>query len=98
MRTGRYAYSETDLSGGGGQGALALTRIMPEAVGNHANPFGNFSHNWDIFLIETPVARARRRHGPGQRPLWRPLVDLRDPRRIRIERLCVQVGRAAMPR
>ena len=53
MRTGRYVYSETDLTGGGGQGALALTRIMPEAVGNHANPFGNFSHNWDIFLVET---------------------------------------------
>ncbi len=54
LRTGRYGYSETDLTGGGGQGALALTRIMPERVGNHANPFGNFSHNWDIFLIETP--------------------------------------------
>ncbi|HEX9964469.1 MAG TPA: hypothetical protein VGB04_05745, partial [Allosphingosinicella sp.] len=53
MRTGRYAYSETDLTGGGGQGALAITRIMPEAVGNHANPFGNFSHNFDIFVIET---------------------------------------------
>ncbi len=54
MRTGRYAHNETDLTGGGGQGALVLTRIMPEAVGFHANPFGNFSHNWDIFLVLTP--------------------------------------------
>jgi RHS repeat-associated protein len=49
MRTGRFVYSETDLSAG----PLALARTMPERVANHANPFGNFSHNWDIFLIET---------------------------------------------
>jgi RHS repeat-associated protein len=54
LRTGRYAYGETDLGGGGGPGVPALTRILPEAVGNHANPFGNFSHNWDMFLVETP--------------------------------------------
>ncbi|HEX8239652.1 MAG TPA: hypothetical protein VF574_07945, partial [Allosphingosinicella sp.] len=49
MRTGRFVYSETDLSAG----PLALTRTMPERVAAHANPFGNFSHNWDIFLLET---------------------------------------------
>ena len=49
MRTGRFVYSETDLSAG----PLALSRTMPEKVANHANPFGNFSHNWDIFLLET---------------------------------------------
>ncbi len=51
MRSGRYVYSETDLSGG----PLALTRTMPEKVADHANPFGNFSHNWDIFLLETRI-------------------------------------------
>jgi RHS repeat-associated protein len=49
MRSGRFVYGETDLSAG----PLALTRSMPEKVANHANPFGNFSHNWDIFLLET---------------------------------------------
>jgi RHS repeat-associated protein len=49
MRTGRFVYSDTDLSAG----PLALTRTMPEKVADHANPFGNFSHNWDIFLVET---------------------------------------------
>jgi YD repeat-containing protein len=51
MRTGRYAYSQTDLSIGG-EGGLALTRTMPDYAADHANPFGNFSHNWDIMLIE----------------------------------------------
>ncbi|HEU0135162.1 MAG TPA: hypothetical protein VFR28_10090, partial [Allosphingosinicella sp.] len=49
MRSGRFVYSETELSAG----PLALTRTMPERVASHANPFGNFSHNWDIFLLET---------------------------------------------
>ncbi|HEY7811311.1 MAG TPA: hypothetical protein VIA98_13150 [Allosphingosinicella sp.] len=55
LRTGRYAYSETDLSIGGEQGGLALNRTMPEYAGKHANPFGNFSHGWDITLLETRV-------------------------------------------
>jgi YD repeat-containing protein len=54
MRTGRYGYSDTDLSIGG-DGGLALTRIMPDYAADHANPFGNFSHNWDITLIEMRV-------------------------------------------
>jgi RHS repeat-associated protein len=49
MRSGRFVYSETDLAAG----PLPLKRTMPERVAGHANPFGNFSHNWDIFLIET---------------------------------------------
>ena len=55
MRTGRYAYSATDLSIGPEQGGLSLVRSMPEFVAGHANPFGNFAHNWDIFLLETKV-------------------------------------------
>jgi hypothetical protein len=53
MRTGRYVYQHSDLSIGAGDGALSLERTMPERVGTHANPFSNFSHNWDIFLLET---------------------------------------------
>jgi len=55
MRTGRYAYNATDLSIGPEQGGLSLVRSMPEYVAGHSNPFGNFGHNWDIFLLETKV-------------------------------------------
>jgi len=55
MRTGRYAYSDTDLSIGGESGGLSLTRTMPDYAAEHANPFGNFSDNWDIMLIEKRV-------------------------------------------
>jgi hypothetical protein len=54
MRTGRFAYSRTDLAAGG-EGAPSLERILPDHVASHANPFGNFSHNWDIYLLETRV-------------------------------------------
>jgi YD repeat-containing protein len=57
MRSGRYGYSDTDLSIGG-DGGLALTRIMPDYAADHANPFGNFSHNWDIMLVEMRVDLA----------------------------------------
>jgi hypothetical protein len=52
LRTGRYVYSETDLSIGPKDGGLTFTRTMSDYSGNRANPFGNFSHNWDIFLLE----------------------------------------------
>jgi YD repeat-containing protein len=55
MRTGRYIYNETDLTIGGGDKPLALTRTTPVYAGAHANPFGNFSSNWDIMLLETRV-------------------------------------------
>jgi YD repeat-containing protein len=61
MRTGRYTYSQTDLSIGG-EGGLALTRTMPDYSADHANPFGNFSHNWDIMLVE------QRRYLYGNQP------------------------------
>lgn len=54
MRSGRYGYSDTDLSIGG-EGGLSLTRTMPDYAANHANPFGNFSDNWDIMLVEMRV-------------------------------------------
>jgi RHS repeat-associated protein len=55
MRTGRYAYSETDLAIGGGDGALALTRSLTADVPGHGNPFGNFSHSWDIMVSEARI-------------------------------------------
>src|ERR1700710_654222 len=55
MRTGRYVYSETDLSIGAGNGGLALTRTMTESIAGHASPFGNLTHNWDIMISDVPI-------------------------------------------
>jgi len=55
MRTGRFAYDETDLTIGGGDGALTLARTMAPSVDGHANPFGNLSHNWDIMISELRI-------------------------------------------
>lgn len=54
MRTGRLRYNETDLSVGG-DGGLTLVRTMTQNVLGHRNPFGNFSHNWDIMLTEQRI-------------------------------------------
>ncbi len=53
IRTGRPVYSHTDLSIGSGSGSIALNRITPSKIPGHINPFGNFSHNWDIVLAVT---------------------------------------------
>ena len=58
--TGEYAYSETDLSIGGEAGGLTLSRMMIHTAGG-ANPFGTFTHNWDIQLQEMPVDRDNQR-------------------------------------
>lgn len=50
IRTGRLSYTKTDLSIGEGSGAIELQRIMTTPVATHVAPFGNLSHNWDIFL------------------------------------------------
>lgn len=50
IRTGRPAYSKTDLSIGSGGGAITLSRITPTKIPGHVSPFGNFAHNWDIVL------------------------------------------------
>ncbi|TXC73379.1 hypothetical protein FSZ31_01050 [Sphingorhabdus soli] len=52
MRTGRLVYSHTDLLAGSDDNAISLDRIMPDYTGNHANPFGSFAHNWDIWLVQ----------------------------------------------
>jgi RHS repeat-associated protein len=49
MRSGRYAYSQTDVSIGGDAG-LALTRTINQQVLAHTPPFGSFSHNFDLML------------------------------------------------
>lgn len=66
MRSGRYAYSQTDVSIGG-DGGLALTRTMAQSGLGHANPFGNFSHNWDIMLNEKRISVENNvfEHSPG---------------------------------
>lgn len=57
MRTGRYGYSQTDLSIGEDSetGGLALTRSMSQAVAGHVNPFGNFTQNWDVYVTLRPI-------------------------------------------
>ncbi|MGH6615193.1 hypothetical protein [Sphingomonas sp.] len=53
-RSGRYNYEETDLSIGGESG-LQLTRLSRGGVWGHNEPFGNFTHNFDITIAEKRV-------------------------------------------
>jgi YD repeat-containing protein len=62
VRTGQYAYNETDLSIGG-EGGLALTRTSVQPMEGYTNPFRTFSHNWDIVLHQFAVDRDNRREG-----------------------------------
>jgi hypothetical protein len=65
MRSGRYAFSQTDVSiGEGATGGLALTREPRMRV---SEAFGNFSHNYAITLTETLVdmTRLNYEHGSG---------------------------------
>lgn len=55
MRSGRYAYSQTDLTIGGDAGGLALTRTLVQPVLGHNSPFANFSHNWEIMISEKRI-------------------------------------------
>lgn len=69
MRTGRYAFSQTDVSiGGEVGGGLALVRQTAPSPGAHIQPFGNFSHNFDVMLIEkrVDIPRLNYEHGSGQ--------------------------------
>jgi hypothetical protein len=52
LRSGRYVYSNVDLSiGGTGQpSSLNLTRTLVDSVLGHYNPFGNFSDNWEMMI------------------------------------------------
>ena len=55
MRSGRYAYEQTDLAIGGESGGLSLARTLAQQVPGHANPFGNFSHNMEVLLSEKRI-------------------------------------------
>lgn len=69
-RTGQYAYSQTDLSIGeaAGTGGISLIRGPMSGAPGHINPFGNFSHNWDIMLTEkrVDIEKGNYEHGSGQ--------------------------------
>jgi RHS repeat-associated protein len=63
MRSGRYVYSQTDVDIGG----LALARTLAQPVVGHNNPFGNFSHVWDVLVSEKRinVQQSLFTHSPG---------------------------------
>lgn len=65
MRTGRYMFSQTDLSIGGESGGLALTRQAATGVLAHVEPLANFSHNFDIMLTEARVDMVKMNFDPG---------------------------------
>lgn len=54
MRSGRYAFSQTDVAVGGEAG-LSFTRTLNQQVAGHPNPFGDFSHNFDIMVLEKRI-------------------------------------------
>jgi hypothetical protein len=69
MRTGRYAFSQTDLSIGEDNetGGLALTRTLGTDAAGHISPFANFSHNYDIFLSLKAIEQVTFGNGAGTR-------------------------------
>ena len=73
MRTGRYSYSQTDLSIGehNETGGLALTRGLGTDSAGHINPFGNFSHNFDIFLEQRHIDILGGKYNTGTGPDFR---------------------------
>lgn len=57
MRTGQYTYSNTDLTLGAANGlALVRNNGSNQITFSSRKPFGNFSHNWDIYISERPSA------------------------------------------
>lgn len=66
IRTGRYAYSQTDLEiGEADKGGLTLTRSMGSPS---IRSFGNFSHNWDIALVikRVDIDKGNYANGSGE--------------------------------
>lgn len=57
LRTGRYAYTKTDLEIGGSSdsGGLSFVRQLVTPIFGHVAPFGNMAHNWDILIQEKRV-------------------------------------------
>ena len=69
MRTGRYNFSQTDLSIGEDNetGGLALTRSLGTDAAGHVSPFANFSHNYDIFITLQQIDQVTFGNGAGTR-------------------------------
>ncbi|MEE9433899.1 MAG: hypothetical protein V3V15_06640 [Sphingorhabdus sp.] len=57
LRTGRFAQSITDISVGedNESGGVALTRLLATNIRGGIRPFANFSHGWDITIIERRI-------------------------------------------
>jgi hypothetical protein len=65
MRSGRYAYTHTDLSIGGDSG-LELTRTLGQPGIHHPGRFGSLSDNFDIFVQLTSVNNQTGDYRPDQ--------------------------------
>lgn len=77
IRTGRYANTEIDLTIGSEGGALALNRSMSPGIFTFAhNSFGNFTHNWDIVLLEHRVDMDTLNYLPGIGQDYRVIVNV----------------------
>ena len=76
MRSGRYAYSQTDLAIGEDSptSGLALVRGMEADLPGHAGPFANFSHNWEIMLSEKRIDIDQSDFTNGNGPDYRMFV------------------------
>jgi hypothetical protein len=54
LRSGNFTYSSTDLSIGEGTPAGGLSLVRTGDNGKlHTERFGQFSHNWEIYLVES---------------------------------------------
>lgn len=77
LRTGRFAYSVTDIAVGSGKevGGLVLQRLFATPVPGGKQPFANMTHNWDItihlrsFDRDNPNPDPRINIGPDTRAI-----------------------------
>jgi RHS repeat-associated protein len=68
IRTGRNVmYSDRDLSIGDEKGGITFDRIAPLPIPGHADPMGNFWHNWNVVLFEkrVDIDKGIYKHGAG---------------------------------
>jgi len=93
MRSGRYAYSQTDLSIGSEAGGLTLTRTLAQPVAGHNNPFANFSHGLDILVSEN--AKPRSVAGADWGRDWEAAIGLGVSLGVRILAAGLAIGLAA---
>lgn len=65
MRSGTYNFSQTDLSIGEEGSVLTLTRTPRAGSQQHVLPFGNFTHNWDMYIVEKRVDIVKGNYNTG---------------------------------